>query len=163
MINKRRRMHGKTDYKARLNLLKTDKPRIVIRKTNRYVIAQYIESKEAQDKIIFGANSNELLKYGWPESAKGSLKSIPASYLTGFLLGRKILFKFDNPKAVIDFGLNRNVKKSRLYAALKGVIDAGIEMNAEDVFPDEKIIEGKVIKNKVDIKKIKEKIENETE
>jgi len=74
-IKFKRRRTKKTDYKARLALLKSGFPRLVVRKTNRYVIAQIVRSKEAQDAIVCSANSKELLKYGWPFS----LKSIPAS------------------------------------------------------------------------------------
>jgi large subunit ribosomal protein L18 len=38
-INRRRRREGKTDYSKRINLLKSGAPRIVFRKTNRYLIA----------------------------------------------------------------------------------------------------------------------------
>ena len=54
---KRRRKEYKTDYKKRFELLKGSLPRIIFRKTNRYLIAQYVVSKEAQDKIIFGIDS----------------------------------------------------------------------------------------------------------
>ena len=88
---KRRRKEYKTDYKKRFGLLKSGVPRIVFRKTNKYVSAQYVTSKEAQDKVILGISSKNLIKYGWPEISKGSLKSITASYLTGYLVGKKIL------------------------------------------------------------------------
>jgi len=87
---RRRRKEGKTDYKSRLGLLKSGKARVVARKTNRYFIGQIVISDIAQDKVIIGANSKELLSKGWPEELKGSLKSLTACYLTGFLLGKKI-------------------------------------------------------------------------
>ena len=90
---KRRKQEKKTDYKARLNMLKSGKGRIVFRKTKRYIIGQYIKSEEAKDSVIIGLTSKELLKYGWPASLEGSLKSLPACYLAGFLLGKKILDK----------------------------------------------------------------------
>ena len=90
---KRRRKQGKTDYKKRMNLLKGLRPRVTFRKTNRYLVVQYILSNEAQDKIVFGITSKKLLKYGWPKNFEGSLKSIPASYLTGYLFGKIILEK----------------------------------------------------------------------
>ncbi|GAJ13133.1 unnamed protein product, partial [marine sediment metagenome] len=88
---KRRRKEYKTDYSKRIKLLKSGAPRVVFRKTNRYLIAQYVISKEAQDKIEFGINSKHLMKYGWPKESKGSLKSISAAYLTGILVGKKII------------------------------------------------------------------------
>ena len=76
---KRRRKEAKTDYGIRLKLLKSGVPRIVFRKSNRYIIAQYVTSNEAQDRVVVGITSKILLKYGWPEDMKGSLKSLPAS------------------------------------------------------------------------------------
>ena len=64
---KRRKKEGKTDYLIRLKLLKSEMPRIVFRKTNRYIIAQYISSDETKDKINLGFSSKVLLKYGWPK------------------------------------------------------------------------------------------------
>ena len=115
---KRRRLEGKTDYLNRKNLLKSGKPRIVFRKTNKYVIAQYVESKEAKDKIKIGMNSKILLKYGWPKQAQGSLKTIPASYFLGFLIGKKIVKeKLENP--IVDFGMLRTIPKNKLFGFLK--------------------------------------------
>ena len=156
---KRRRQEGRTDYKARLNLLKSGLPRVIIRKTNRYIIVQYVKSKEAQDHVIVTANSKELLKHGWPEERKGSLKSLPACYLVGLLLGKKIKEKEKKVKAILDTGLNRNVKKNRIYAVLKGLVDSEIEMaHKEEIFPDKKRLEGEHLKNKIDFDKIKNKL-----
>ena len=47
---KRRRREGKTDYKARLAMLKSEKPRLVIRKSNRYLVVQIVGSEIAKDK-----------------------------------------------------------------------------------------------------------------
>ena len=71
---RRRRKENKTDYGKRIKLLKSGKPRIVFRKSNRYVVAQYVISKEAQDKTELGVSSKELLKHGWPKENSGSLK-----------------------------------------------------------------------------------------
>ncbi len=106
-VPKRRRREGKTDYRARIALLKSGKPRVVVRKTNRYIIAQLVKSKEAQDSVAIGVTSKHLLKYGWPQELSGSLKSIPASYLTGYLLGKKML-KINESKAILDIGLARS-------------------------------------------------------
>lgn len=152
---RRRRKECKTDYLHRLKLLKSGKPRVVFRKTNRYIIAQYVESHEAQDRVVFGVNSKDLLKHGWPESAKGSLKSITASYLTGYLMGKKIQNKkLETP--IVDFGMIRTLHKTKVYAFLKGMVEAGIEINCdEECFPQEERIKGEHMKNKVDVEKIK--------
>ena len=62
-IAKRRRTQAKTDYAKRIKLLKSNKPRLVFRKTNQYILAQYVISENAKDKIVKGVSSVELLKY----------------------------------------------------------------------------------------------------
>ncbi|MAG79169.1 50S ribosomal protein L18 [Candidatus Pacearchaeota archaeon] len=160
---KRRRKENKTDYLKRIKLLKNNSPRITFRKTNKYVISQYITSKQAQDKIKIGVNSKQLIKYGWPKEFEGSLKSIPASYLTGFLIGKTILKeKLETP--TIDFGMIRPLHKTRIYAFLKGLIDSGIEIkHKKDIFPDEEKIKGKYMKKDFSqiFNEIKLKIEKE--
>lgn len=159
-IRKRRRREGKTDYKARLSLLKSGKARIVFRKTNKYLIGQYVKSKEAQDFVEVGVSSKELTKYGWPNDATGSLKSITASYLTGFLLGRKIIDKEGKTSAILDIGLLRNIPKSRIYGFLKGVVDAGVAVPCKkEMFPDESRIYGRHMKKNIEFEKIKEEVE----
>ena len=167
-IQKRRRRKYKTDYKTRVNLLKKGIPRIVIRKTNKYITAQYVESKKAQDKILIGVSSRDLLKYGWPKEAVGSLKSIPASYLTGVLLGTKIKKlkttkekekSLEKIESLLDIGLLRNKPKGRIYAVLKGLVDFEIKINhKKESLPEEKKVLGENLKNKIDIQKIKNKI-----
>lgn len=158
---KQRRRKNKTNYSSRLKLLKSGGPRVVFRKTNRYIIAQYVVSEEAQDKIVLNINSKMLLKHGWPESAKGSLKSISASYLTGYLMGKKISEKkLETP--IVDFGMIRTLHKTKVYGFLKGLIDSGIKVKcSEECFPEESRIKGEHMKNKVDIEKIKNKIGEE--
>lgn len=158
-IQKRRRRENKTDYLRRLKLLKSEKPRIVFRKTNKYLIAQYVESHEAQDKIIFGSDSRELLKNGWNANAKGSLKNITAAYLFGFMFGKKIQSKkLETP--IVDFGMIQTLHKTKVYAFLKGLIDSGLEISCkEEAFPDDARIKGEHLKNKVDFEKIKSGLE----
>mgnify|MGYP001565342329 CR=1 FL=1 len=156
-INKRRRREGKTDYAKRVNLLKGGVPRIVFRKTNRYLIAQYMKSKEAKDSVEFGINSKALLEYGWPEKVSGSLKSVPAAYLLGILVGKKITDKKKLP--IIDFGMIRTVHKSRAYAFIKGLIDSGIAIkHKEGIFPEDNRIRGEHLKHKIPFDEIKLKI-----
>ena len=159
-ISKRRRIEGRTDYHARLVLLKSGKPRIVFRKTNRYIIAQIVSSKGAQDEVISGLDSRALVKYGWPKSY--SIKSLPASYLLGFLLGKKAIEKFGKLEAILDLGLLRSIAKSKEYAFLKGVADSGVSISCnEKMFPSEERISGKHLSKGIDFKKIKEKITND--
>jgi len=140
-LPKRRRLEGKTNYLKRRKLLESGKPRVVIRKSNCYITIQYIESKYAQDYVRVSAFSKELLNYGWPKENTNSLKSLAAAYLTGLLFGKRI----ENFKeAVVDTGLIRSTKGSRIYAALKGIIDSGFKIKHNpEVFPNEERIKNK--------------------
>jgi large subunit ribosomal protein L18 len=140
---KRRRRENKTDYKLRLNLLKSGTPRIVIRRTNKYFVAQIVESDEAQDKIIAGVNSKDLLKNGWDAKMAGSLKSIPAGYLTGLLLAKKV----GKGSFIMDLGMARTLPKSRVFAVIKGLIDGGLDIPAnKKSFPTEERLGGEHMK-----------------
>lgn len=133
---KRRRKEAKTDYKARFALLKSEKCRLVIRKTNRYIIAQLVNSNLAQDKVLKTLSSKDLLDKGWPKEKAGSLKSLVAAYLTGFMLVKQ--YKGKIKEAVFDLGMNRNIPRGRIYAALKGAIDAGLNIQYDKkVLPSE--------------------------
>ncbi len=159
-IRKRRRIECKTDYKARLLMLQSGNARVVFRKTNRYIIGQLVKSKEASDSVLIGLDSRELKKYGWPES--GSIKSLPAAYLTGLLLGKKIIDKEGKIKVIFDIGLQRNAAKSKEYAFLKGIVDSGVSINCnEKMFPEESRINGEHLKKRIDFGKIKTKIGKE--
>jgi len=152
----RRRREGRTDYKARRGFLTSGKPRIVIRKTNRYIIAQIIKSEEARDFIVVGVNSKELSKFGW----KNSFKNVPAAYLTGLLIGKKASEK-GIKEIILDIGLQRSTKGSRIYSVLKGAIDAGLSVEySKEILPEEKRITGIHINEEIEkeVKRIKEKI-----
>lgn len=155
---KRRRKENKTDYLKRFKLLKSDLPRVVFRKTNQYVIAQYIISTETKDKTEIGVNSKSLIKYGWPENFKGSLKSIPASYLLGFLIGKKIVKERKN-NPIVDFGMIRNNHKTKIFAFLKGLVDSGVKIkHNKGIFPEDEKLKGKNLKQ--DFSDIFEKIKS---
>jgi len=142
----RRRMEGKTDYGARMNLLKSKAPRLVVRITNRYIIAQIIKSREAQDNVVCTANSKELVKYGMAETF--SMKNVNHGYLTGILIGKKAKEKKIS-EAILDIGLKKSTKGSKIYAVVKGCADSGISIKySEELVP--KISE--------DTTRIKEKI-----
>ncbi len=145
-IDRRRRRENKTDYLRRLKLLKSGRPRLVFRKTNKYIIVEFVTSKEAQDKVEICMDSRALLKYGWPKEFSGSLKSIPASYLTGYLIGKQIKKKgLETP--IVDLGMARTIYKTKVYSFIKGLIDAGLEINCkEEAFPEENRVEGKSLK-----------------
>ena len=156
----RRRNEGKTDYPARLQMLHAGVPRLVVRKSNKYLLAQAVISREAQDTVVCGAHSDELISKGWSKDMHNSLKSVPAAYLTGFLLGTKIKKDHkDIQRLVVDLGIARSTKGSRLYAVVKGMIDAGFDVAcSKEVIPSQDRIEGKHMKNKIDFAGIKAKI-----
>jgi large subunit ribosomal protein L18 len=154
---KKRRLENKTDYKLRMSLLKSGTPRIVIRRTNKYFIVQAVESSEAQDKVTMSVTSKDLIKSGWDAKKAGSLKSIPAGYLTGLLLAKKL----KKGKFIIDLGMARTLSGSRVFSVVKGLIDGGLDISAnEKAFPTEERLNGEHLKEDVSkiIKGVKSKI-----
>ncbi len=145
-LDKKRRIEAKTDYAKRIKLLKSNQPRLIFRRTNRYIIAQYVQSDEAKDKTIKGITSKDLIEYGWPKEMEGSLKSIPASYLTGYLIGTMISKeKLEQP--IIDFGMLRMIHKTKAFSFIEGVIDAGVKVPCDKKnFPEKERICGKNLK-----------------
>jgi large subunit ribosomal protein L18 len=62
--------------------------------------------------------------------------------LTGLLAGKRARDK-KVKEVVLDLGLQTSTKGSRIYAALKGVLDAGIKVpHSEKILPDEDRIKG---------------------
>ncbi|PNX48923.1 MAG: 50S ribosomal protein L18 [Thermoplasmata archaeon M11B2D] len=121
-VKPRRHRERKTDYHLRLKLLRSKKPRIVVRKSLRAIRVQFVEYSAQGDKVLASALSNELAKeYGW----KYSVSNTPAAYLTGFLAGKRAKQK-GIEQGVLDIGLYRPTVGSTLFASLKGVLDAGI-------------------------------------
>jgi len=140
-VQLRRRKEGKTDYKARKALVISGKPRLVVRNTLKNVIAQIILAKPHGDEVLGSAHSRELKKYEWNAHAG----NLPSAYLTGLLCGLKA--KAQGVKEVIlDIGLHSPSKGARVFAMLKGVLDAGVHVpHSEEKLPDEKRIEGEHI------------------
>ena len=56
----RRRRSGKTNYKKRLAFMKSEKSRLVVRRSNKYLITQLVNYDEAGDKIVAQFNSISL-------------------------------------------------------------------------------------------------------
>jgi large subunit ribosomal protein L18 len=138
----RRRREGKTNYRSRRALVLSKSPRLVVRLTLKHTILQIAEAEAVGDKIIISANSRELEKmYGW----LGSGGNVPAAYLTGLLCGFKAMAK-GVERVFLDIGLHIPTKGSRIFAALKGVLDAGLEVpHSEDILPDEGRVSGEHI------------------
>ena len=154
---RRRRLERKTDYKARFALLKSGEKRLVVRKTNSFIIAQIVETDQAQDKVLISITSKILLAKKWPKEYAGSLKSLQAAYLTGFLIG-KLAQEKKVKSAVFDIGMNRNVLKSRFYALLKGALDSGLKIpyNPKALPSDKDLQKNEKLKGLIN--KIKEKL-----
>lgn len=158
IIPKKRRLEGLTDYQARRNLLKSGIDRVVFRKTNKYILGQIITSQEAIDKVVLSVKSKDLLDMGWPEKKSGSLKSLPASFLTGLLLGTKAKERKIS-QTILDIGLNRNIPKSRIYAFALGIIESGIKMPVgEKMLPEKERVNGGQIEMTKEVANIKQKI-----
>ncbi|HYD03501.1 MAG TPA: 50S ribosomal protein L18 [Alphaproteobacteria bacterium] len=141
VVKYRRKREGRTDYKKRLKMLVSGISRLVVRRTNKHIIVQVVDYSDNGDKVVVTANSSELKKDGW----KHATANIPAAYLTGMLAAQKAK-KAGVEKAIVDLGLQPTLKGSRLYAAVKGAIDNGLEIPAsEEIFPPADRLSGKHI------------------
>ncbi|MEB3862267.1 MAG: 50S ribosomal protein L18 [Desulfurococcales archaeon] len=138
----RRRREGKTDYRKRFKLVISGKPRLVVRITNEYVTVQVVEARIEGDRVIAAAHSRELAKhYGW----LGDGNNTSAAYLTGLLAGYRARLK-GVEEAVLDIGLHTPVKGARVFAALKGALDAGLSIpHSEEILPGDERIRGEHI------------------
>lgn len=170
----RRRRLAKTDYYARRTLIFQDKDkycapkyRMVVRITNKQVICQIVSSKIIGDEVLAVAYSTELKRYG----IKVGLTNYAACYATGLLLARRVLKKLgldemyegteevngeyfleyreEQPKnpffCVLDVGLRPTTTGARVYAAMKGAVDGGLEIphgESGKQFPGWREVEG---------------------
>mmetsp|Transcript_11725 Transcript_11725/g.31553 ORF Transcript_11725/g.31553 Transcript_11725/m.31553 type:complete len:302 (-) Transcript_11725:453-1358(-) len=164
-VKYRRRREGKTDYFARKRLTiqdknkyATSKYRMVVRITNKDIVCQIIDSKIQGDVVVAAAYAHELPRYG----IKVGLTNYAACYATGLLLARRTLQKFgldeayegqtepdgemyqveendDGPRpftCVLDVGLVRTTTGNRVFGALKGAVDGGLDIpHSEKRFP----------------------------
>ena len=151
----RRLREEKTNYRKRKHLLMGRRDFITVQISNENTLVQIHKPEMEGDKVLASAHSRSLLNKGW----KGSRKSIPAAYLTGYLAGKKALTK-GAKDAVLYSGTRKYTQ--RMAAALKGVIDAGLEVPADDeTFPDEERLSGKHLKVTNEIDKVKSAIDSE--
>merc|ERR1712110_68709 len=160
-----RRREGKTDYFARKRLViqdknkyNTPKYRMIVRSSNTDVTCQIAYARLEGDIVICAAYSHELPRYG----VKVGLTNYAASYCTGLLLARRILQKFkldsvyegntnidgsmyavedndDGPgafRACLDVGLARTTTGAKIFGAMKGAADGGLDIpHSEKRFP----------------------------
>jgi len=161
----KRRREGKTDYYARRRLVvqaknkyNTPKHRMIVRITNRDVIAQIAYARIEGDVIVAAAYAHELPHFG----LKVGLTNYASCYCTGLLLARRILKKFRLDKiyegqtevdgemysvedvengpgafrAHLDTGLAHTTTGARIFGVMKGAVDGGIEIpHSEKRFP----------------------------
>jgi large subunit ribosomal protein L5e len=156
-VKYRRRREGKTDYHRRKKLVCQDKNkynspkyRFVVRITNTDVICQIAYAKIVGDVILASAYAHELTRYGMPVGHT----NYAGCYATGLLLARRLLKKLgldkryegntkvdgnlysveeleDGPRpfrALLDVGLARTTTGARVFAALKGALDGGLNI-----------------------------------
>uniref|UniRef100_A0A2I9LPL1 Large ribosomal subunit protein uL18 n=1 Tax=Centruroides hentzi TaxID=88313 RepID=A0A2I9LPL1_9SCOR len=153
----RRRREGKTDYYARRRLVVQDKNkyntpkyRMIVRFTNKDIICQIAYARIEGDVIVCAAYAHELPRYG----VKVGLTNYASAYCTGLLLARRLLKKFGldeiyagcvdvtgeeynvediegQPgafRAYLDVGLARTTTGARVFGAMKGAVDGGIDI-----------------------------------
>lgn len=123
----RRRREVRTDYHQRLRLLKSGKPRLVARASNRHVRAQLVSPGPNGDTTHAAASSEDLAEYDW-EAPTGNL---PSAYLTGYLAGLRAI-EAGVEQAVLDIGLNTASPGNKVFAVQEGAIDAGVEIPHND-------------------------------
>ncbi|KAF2173195.1 hypothetical protein M409DRAFT_49675 [Zasmidium cellare ATCC 36951] len=167
-VKYKRRRAGKTDYFARKRLItqaknkyNAPKYRLVIRFTNKDIIAQIVYSELTGDKVFVAAYAHELKRYGITHG----LTNWAAAYCVGLLVARRALAKLDladtftgveepdgeyqltedaevdgetrRPfKCFLDVGLVRTSTGARVFGALKGASDGGLYIpHSEKRFP----------------------------
>lgn len=151
----RRRREGKTDYYARKRLVaqhkakyNSPKYRLVVRFTNKDIIAQIVYSQITGDVVMAAAYAHELPRYG----IKHGLTNWSAAYAVGLLIARRVLTKLgladtytgddeqsgefqlteaveDGPrpfKVFLDVGLTRTTTGAKVFAVMKGASDGGL-------------------------------------
>jgi large subunit ribosomal protein L18 len=137
----RRRREGRTDYYMRGKLLLSEDPRMVVRRTNREIIIQLVVPDGDGDRTLAAAYSRDLKAYGYT----GPGANTPAAYLMGILFGARCR-KAGYPAAILDIGLRRATPGSRVFAALKGALAAGLAVpHGEEVLPDDSRVRGEHI------------------
>jgi large subunit ribosomal protein L18 len=131
-VHFRRRREGKTDYRVRLRLLRSGEPRAVVRFSGRRVRVSIVRYDPVGDRVVAAAESAELGRLGFPST---SLASTPAAYLTAYLAGLRSKSAGEE-SAVLDTGIRHPTQGGRLSAALKGLLDSGLDVpHGEGGFP----------------------------
>ncbi|MBC7219000.1 MAG: 50S ribosomal protein L18 [Hadesarchaea archaeon] len=134
----RRKREGRTDYRYRLKLLRAKKPRLVVRISLRHISAQVLNFTPQGDVVLVSAHSKQLENFGW----KDGTSNLPAAYLVGLLCGYRAV-KAGIREAVLDIGMRHPTKGAKIFAVLKGALDAGLQVpHQEEILPSEERISG---------------------
>ncbi|MHA1213880.1 MAG: 50S ribosomal protein L18 [Candidatus Hodarchaeales archaeon] len=148
----RRRREGKTNYHLRRRLVQSRRTRVVIRVSNAHTLVQFVKAKISGDLTLSATHSRELKKYKWT----GATSNLPSAYLVGYLAGKKAK-KTGIESAILDIGIIPPVYGSRVFAALKGLIDAEIDIpHSDKIFPTESRLNGEHIADYAKILKEKD-------
>ncbi|KAM5548267.1 60S ribosomal protein L5 [Rosa sericea] len=155
-VKYKRRREGKTDYRARIRLINQDKNkyntpkyRFVVRFTNKDIVAQIVSASISGDLVLASAYAHELPHYG----LEVGLTNYAAAYCTGLLLARRVLKTLEMDaeyegnveatgedfsveptesrrpfRALLDVGLIRTTTGNRVFGALKGALDGGLDI-----------------------------------
>jgi large subunit ribosomal protein L18 len=131
IVKFRRRRNGRTNYRKRLNLVKSGKTRAVVRRSNRSILVQFINFDPIGDKTLVSFNSLLLKKlFNWPAK-----RNKYTAYLAGLYAGKQAKTKGIS-EFVFDIGMHVPSKGSIIFATLKGLVDSGLKTNiGEDVLP----------------------------
>jgi len=138
-VPSKRRRRNLTNYRKRLALLKSTKPRMVVRKSNRSILVQFVNYSEKGDITLAAAHSNELKKFGWQ-----SRGNTPTAYLTALLAGKRAKGK-KITEFVLDIGLATPSRGALVFSAVKGAIDSGLKTKYEKEMLDAGRIRGEHI------------------
>jgi len=113
-----------------------------MRPSGSNILIQITRSENKGDYVITQTSSAELVKrFGW----LGGRKNTPAAYLLGLIAGHKALNE-GVESAILDVGLKRPTVGSRLFAAAKGALDAGLKVPCDsEIMPGADRIEGAAI------------------
>ena len=136
------------------NKYATPKYRLVVRFSNKNITCQVVYSTLTHDVVVASAYSKELPDFG----LNFGLTNYAAAYCTGLLIARRILTKLgladaykglaeasgedylveeneEGPRpffCLLDVGLKRTSTGSKVFAALKGALDGGLDIPHSD-------------------------------
>jgi len=146
----RRKREGLTNYRKRLKMLVSNKPRLVVRTSLKNIQAAIVEYDKKGDVVKVSSHSSNLKKFGWVYDTG----NLPSAYLVGLLIGKRAKnAKLDG--AILDTGLNKPVKGSRVYAVLAGALDTGLKIphDKENLPMKERVMGNHVLKYAESLKK----------